>query len=172
MVLYILVTFARNRCTAGCGASRGFEYPKSLFPMGLVSPLKERSIGTHTHFLLGRSHLHPVPFSGCLFRGLTLEEPFGRLYPIQPNGGYIPNAFATNCRPNACSLPRMPGYGVAVTLQRLAERHSPSASVYPAVPLSGHSAFGFHKYLFKSSSLATISFGIGIWAIVRPGMGN
>ena len=53
MVVSILMIFGPNRCAPGCGASGDSEYLKSLSPMGLVSPLKERSIVTVTRFLLG-----------------------------------------------------------------------------------------------------------------------
>ena len=91
--------YGRLRC------SRCFEYTKSLFPMGLVSPLKEHSTGTETHFLLGRFALAPCALSRYLFWGLAVpEEPLGGYIPYSLTG-YIPKAFATICRPNTCSLP-------------------------------------------------------------------
>ena len=134
MVLCMLMTFAPNRCTASCGASSGFICPKSLFLTGLVSPLKERCIGTETSPWAFTPP--PVPFPGCLFWGRALpEEQLGGYIPYSLTRGYILKAFPTTCRPNTCPLPRC---GVAATLQQLPGRYSPSTSVHPAVSLSGH----------------------------------
>ena len=94
MVVSILMIFAPKRCAPGCGASGDSEYLKSLSPMGLVSPLKERSIVTVTRFLLGL-RTRALCFTGTFSGGLPYPKRRQVVYAIQPDGGYIPKAFAT-----------------------------------------------------------------------------
>ena len=132
-----------------------------LLPMRLVTPSKEVPVGTVFIFSYGASCSHPVPFPGCHSGGglVIPEEPLGGLSHI--------STMSTQCvllaRWGSSCCPAGPN-----ALQRPRGMSSPSASVYPVVlplwtlairALSGGASGG---------SVATISFGIGIRALIRP----
>ena len=145
--------------------------------MGLVSPSKELPIGTVLIFSFGASAPAPCALSRVPFRGLIIpEEPLGGYIPLCLTGAISQEPLPPFCRPGACSLP-----DGEWLLPCLAERPPTTRRevfafdkrVSRCVSCVGHFGDpGTERWSFwrlsEGGSVATISFGIGIRAFVRP----
>ena len=102
MVLSILMV-RTTPLAVGCWCfSGGLEYPKSLHPMGLVSPFL-LVWGSFTLTALRPRTL--CPFQGAIPGALIPEEPLGGYIPLCLTGAISHEPLPPSCRPGACSLP-------------------------------------------------------------------